>query len=674
MDARTVEQITEWDSRPFSGGFEALRDFADADFSGAVKVGGAWLFMLNGRVVGIFDGNIDSFEDANGEAYEAPHPSLPLLFSMQERGGKTQAKYYTNDTPLEEASSTLSSNKFTGYVELSENVLSGDYYVVYHGGRSMNVAYVGESEKLLTGDEAFQRANDEVGIYEVVAADVDIIDIPEPETPPEPEPEPTPTERQPSESAAESGSESEADSEPVPDSPPESDDDSVPSPPNDRQPAPSSQPSQASSPQTPPSQTTASESEPTPETEPTQTQDSPRRATPEEKREQKQSQSSQPTQSPQSSDSASETKTPASFSDEQQWRETTTIPSLDPEKSSSSKSRNTGVKQRRNTRQSPQRQSQNRNSRGAPASSSNRTKELEAELTARAKKIEALQTELKSVEVERDELKQERDRLQNELDQLRIELETVRQNSPGVTAERQITPQQAFTETNLFVRYGSKGKGTLADAAAGDASRETIESNLKLEHHTQFDVDGIAVDGKEYETFLHESMEYQFVSWLVVDLLYEIIETGHQRGLKDLFEGIQEIDRAELQGTLTAETEEGEERELSFDVILRDRMGNPLVVANINDSRDPATGEMLGSLVDASSDVASANNELSAAFQVTKSFFEPAALETTEDATSGGLLTREKRESFVKLSRKRGYHLCLVESRNGEFHLTVPEL
>ena len=194
MDVRTVEQISEWDSRPFSGGFETLHTLADEEFSGAVDAGGAWLFMLNSRVIGVFDGTIDSFEDADGTLFDAPHPSLPLLFSMKERGGKTQAKYYTNDTPLKEASETLASNKFTGYIELSENVLSGDYYVVYHGGRSMSAAYVGQSEQLYTGDEALSRANDEVGIYEVVAADVNVIDLPEiEESEPKPDPEPAST-------------------------------------------------------------------------------------------------------------------------------------------------------------------------------------------------------------------------------------------------------------------------------------------------------------------------------------------------------------------------------------------------------------------------------------------------------------------------------------------------
>ncbi|TKX77227.1 hypothetical protein EXE53_27735, partial [Halorubrum sp. SD626R] len=63
-----------------------------------------------------------------------------------------------------------------------------------------------------------------------------------------------------------------------------------------------------------------------------------------------------------------------------------------------------------------------------------------------------------------------------------------------------------------------------------------------------------------------------------------------------------------------------------------------------------------------------------AAFAGTESFFEPGALETAGDAVGGGLFSRSKRASFVKLSRKRGYHLCLVEARDGGFHMTVPDL
>jgi hypothetical protein len=108
--------------------------------------------------------------------------------------------------------------------------------------------------------------------------------------------------------------------------------------------------------------------------------------------------------------------------------------------------------------------------------------------------------------------------------------------------------------------------------------------------------------------------------------------------------------------------------------VLRDRMGNPLVVANVNDSRDAATEGMMVQLNEDAQAVKKRHDEFCSAFMVTTSFFEPGALETAAEATSGSLLSRDSRKSFVKLSRKRGYHLCLVETRSGNFHINVPEL
>jgi hypothetical protein len=185
MDSETIETVTEWSSEPYSGGYGGLRDLAGREFTGAVTDGTAWLFVLNGRFVGVSGGDIESFEDADGTAYAAPDPSLPLLFAMREEGGETRAKYYTNDTPLSEVDRTLSAGNFTGYVELSENVLSGDYFLVYHGGRRLACAFVGtgSSPETLTGEEAFERADDEVGIYEVRTVGVEVLEVPEPAEP-----------------------------------------------------------------------------------------------------------------------------------------------------------------------------------------------------------------------------------------------------------------------------------------------------------------------------------------------------------------------------------------------------------------------------------------------------------------------------------------------------------
>lgn len=184
MRTETETRITSWETRPVENGYAGLHALAEAAFSGAITADETWLFMLDGRPIGLSDGPIESFSEGDSTAYVAAHPALPLLFAMRERGGETTARYYTDDTPLADTAETLSSSEFTGYVELSENVLSGEYYLVYHRGRSIQVAFVGESGRLLTGDEALSRANEEVGIYEVTAIALEELDLPEP--PPEP--------------------------------------------------------------------------------------------------------------------------------------------------------------------------------------------------------------------------------------------------------------------------------------------------------------------------------------------------------------------------------------------------------------------------------------------------------------------------------------------------------
>jgi hypothetical protein len=103
-------------------------------------------------------------------------------------------------------------------------------------------------------------------------------------------------------------------------------------------------------------------------------------------------------------------------------------------------------------------------------------------------------------------------------------------------------------------------------------------------------------------------------------------------------------------------------------------MGDPLFVADINASRNATTEAMVESLVENTGTIAQGDESLAAGFYVTESFYEPGALEAVSEETGSGLLSRSKKLSHVKLTRKRGYHLCLVEARNGEFHLNVPDL
>ncbi|MFC7223031.1 hypothetical protein ACFQKF_07750 [Halalkalicoccus sp. GCM10025322] len=121
MRTETETRITSWETRPVENGYAGLHALAEAAFSGAITANETWLFMLDGRPIGLSDGPIESFSEGDSTAYVAAHPALSLLFAMRERGGETTARYYTDDTPLADTAETLSSSEFTGYVELSEN-------------------------------------------------------------------------------------------------------------------------------------------------------------------------------------------------------------------------------------------------------------------------------------------------------------------------------------------------------------------------------------------------------------------------------------------------------------------------------------------------------------------------------------------------------------------------
>ena len=809
MSMRTAELVSEWDSVPFDGGYEGLRALEAREFSGAVVSGPTRLFMLNGTVVGVLDGDLEAFEDGGGTARQAPHDALPLLVVMQARAGEPRAQYYTEETAISDVDRTLTDGKFTGYVELSENVLSGDYYLVYHQGRSMSVAWVGSSQRLVTDDEAFEQADGEVGIYQVMPAEIEPIALPEPEStggdsavggavggvesnpsePAEAEPSSDPADVEPATESTDtdpSADPTDEFAEPALDgeqtetttaatSDPSTAEDSggqstAPSGPPGSKAAGSSQgtavdESQSGSgsasettrtdresatdqPTESPSETTTdtasgvterterepsagtterTEPEPSAETnERTASQsDSVTRETTEsttagragsetpDSRERVSSESpdqpATPTNAenePTDTDSGPAESPTAGGSASASALETWSIPSLDPELSSSDDTAavaNQSEPQRdptpsepattdrqpeqtttdrqpeqTTTDRQPEQTAQDTDEREPQAAP---TAELEATLEEREAQIRELEGEIQQLTAENEDIAAERDRLQGELEEARAEIQRLQSQLDAAdtpdTAGLSLSTTEAIDGTNLFVRYHSKGEATLKKAQDGGVDRDAVEENLRLEYHTQFDGEDAVVDGVEFETFLRESIQYRFVDWLVRNLLYEIRDTGHANAMSVLYEALPAIDRAELNGNVSVKyTEDGQEHreQQQFDVVVRDRMGNPLIVANINDSRQAATDSQMTDIVRNAERVGDSSGSLSAAFLVTSSFFEPEALETAEEATSSGLFSRDKRKSFVNLSRKDGYHLCLLEARNKEFHLAVPEL
>ncbi|MFB6134638.1 MAG: hypothetical protein ABEJ55_06585 [Halanaeroarchaeum sp.] len=779
MQTRTVEQVESWNARPFSGSFRELHDLADDEFSGAVVADDTWAFFLNGRVVGVFQGDIDDFDDASGTVYTAPDPALPLLFSMQERGGSTQAKYFTEDTSVESADSTLRDANFTGFLELSENVLSGDYYVAYYGGRSMSAAFIGQNERLVTGEEAFERANDEVGVFEVRKVSMTITEIP---SPAEPEPsddvsgavetdseesdtpatgtgksatssaeaegraggtpseeaseadageEPTETdpvtfqEAEPDRSgedesdtttAGDTGAAAGAESarppadDPDASSPPS--DSSAPSKGDDESPAKSPSPSDADAPRDQePSQDTASVDDSAPESDDRTAHEKAVAEWAKQDREDR-------------SDSTDQDL----FREEAQWRETNTIPALDPDEcesgetdSATTPARGSGgetTSESPSSRESAKRETDSRDvtdsrdagarggsarerSASGSAESPSRSAgsesaeggarqgrdpgadvaKLERAVAARDERIESLESELQSAESERDELRQtvsdlksERDELERRISDLEDDLASAAPSSEDAPVTTDLSPSEALAGTNLFVRYDSKGQPTLDAIDDAGVDHQEIVENLRLDHHTQFDASTATVDGTAFEAFLRESARFRFVRWLVEDLPTELADSGAKAVLRDVYDAVPEFDRVEFDGTVEVQNG-GESSRHQFQIVVRNRMGEPLVVADTEPSREAVRGAEMDDLITRATAVANGADSLAGAFYVTASFFEPDALERAQEAADeGGFFSRSDRESYVKTSRKQGYHLCLIEDRSDTFHLTVPEI
>ncbi|GGN19861.1 DUF7527 domain-containing protein [Halarchaeum nitratireducens] len=788
MQTRTAERVESWDARPYEGGADALAQLAAADFSGVVAAGGAHLFFVNGRAVAVADGTVADVVEGSGEARSAPERSLSLLLAMHESDGETRARYYTNETPLAETDEALRDAGFTGYVELSENVLSGDYYVAYYGGRSFPVAFVGNVPTVLTGEEAFERAADEVGVYDVVSVDFDFPDLPEPEesvdgtdgaaagaggddatragadtevrgddaatvggaaladendrvddedahesddaggegtrerdvpdelaiaaagpaddegadadggaggtgdeSPGEADDESrdgTSDEDADDTDAGDSGGESDAAAlESLgagSDSPVDADRDDGAS---DRRgdvtserDAPTADAEETDAVQSDGERTETAESDdgvdvgatadarttgrdaPTADDRPTGDDERPGSVGADE--------TSPADSGPDADDAGADgdgVRTGTKADDDADADADGPAPENGTER--------VGVAEREVHVAELREAIEEREARIA---------DYEDRLAERAERVETLTERAETAEAAVEERDAELDRLRAERDDLRetvatledrvAELESALDAAGGrVDPATELDPETALAGTNLFVRYESKAEPTLD--ALGEADPEAIDANLRLEHHTSFDAVDATVSGDDYRTFLEASAPYRFVSWVVRDLPFEIDETGHRTGLAELYEAIPEIDRAELDGTVAVGTESGETVTESFDVVLRDGMGDPLAVAALNTGRGPVDGDEMEALTAAASRISEGVETLTAAFYVTASFFEPDALEAANDATSdGSFLRRSEKESYVRVARKRGYHLCLVEDRAGSFHVTVPGL
>jgi hypothetical protein len=601
------EYIESWERRSVADGHAGLATLAEDGFDGVVRAGSATAYLLNGRIVGIEGGDIDSFEAASLTVHVAPEQPLPLLFAMRAGDPEPQGRYYTEETPIETVHDRLSEGGFTGYLELSENVLSGDYYLVYYGGQSLPVAFLGaDRDRVLAGEEAYDRTIDEVGIYHVVPVDIAVSEVPTP-------PAVDATDDDPDTTVASDtdASDTAADEKP-----------------GDTSATPAAQHDDA------PDAATDEDSAVAPDTEPSATatgdDTAPARA-------------AAANESP--SDLAEDTEQPATSvedpSDTEATAATTADTAGDSEAAADTTPRPGDAIPADEAPPSAASTDDDQSSPTGPDDSAARDAAIE--------------------------------RLQSRIDELEAELAAARDDTTTTddSSGPSLSPADARARTTFLVRYEDRSRGTLADALDGSIDRDTLAANLRLEPHADFETATAVVDDRPYAAFIEDTLAYRIGRWLIGDLGPAILAADAAAELADIVEALPAIDRLALDASIDVDAEGADA--VSFDIVCRSRHGDPLVVIDHATTHDAIGSAPVATLLENATTVADGTDTLAAALYVTESYYGPAAIETVEEATAGGLLSRSAKASYVKAARN-GFHCCLAEARDDTVRLTEPEL
>lgn len=619
LDEDAITHIESWPSTTLAEA-DGLDDLPP-EFNGVVTAGNIWLFVVNGSIVGRVGGDRDDVQERRATAYDASEPTQPLLFAMQEAEGQTEAEYYTGNTPVSEADEELAGD-FVGYIELSEDVLSGDYYAVYDGDTSMYVGFLGGGE-VVTGDEALDKADNEVGVYEIVSVELDVEEISIDAT----EEDDEAAEQESEEVEGEDDDEDDTGIEPRSredyeweldaeddeldgehDSERDTDDSFFEDEDGGSASATNSQTEQGKGVAATPDSTDA----------PVQSMERDEADFDELKSEH--------------DDDDSELELPESVAEEMASPPDSTVPQ----------------------EEITTLQQQMKRLAGEIASNGTDVERLQQQVADLAEKAETVMRRQRDLEERVEEFQAEAPVSESE-------------SSETKSVEQTLERGEALDKLDVFLRYESRADPTIEDAAASEASQEEANENIKFEVHSQFDADETDIEGgKTPEEFLEETIEHRFVEHAATELLYEIMETNNKQGLQSLYDSIQQINRAEFNGSV----EVGEES-VKFDLVIRDQRGRPLIVGDAENGNQPVKRDQIESLIDKANSVSGEYGQLGAAVFLTTSFYESGALESADKATKDGFISR--RQSVVKDSGNN-YQLCLLEGREDSFHMTMPEL
>lgn len=108
----------------------------------------------------------EKLENNNCKLYIPPNDEILILLGFNILGYTTlDDELYTNNQEIKDLDDKLQKKDFTGFIEISENTISGNHYIMYYNGSRYNLTT--KNEEFIIGDKSHSMCLSHVGIYEL---------------------------------------------------------------------------------------------------------------------------------------------------------------------------------------------------------------------------------------------------------------------------------------------------------------------------------------------------------------------------------------------------------------------------------------------------------------------------------------------------------------------------
>lgn len=150
-----------------------------------------YLIIYNGELLSVTESdsyqiikpskiNDDIFTDIDSiDLYIPDIKELVLVIGLESLGYSKLKSFYTEDTSIEEIDNKLQDSEFDGYIEISENTISGKHYSMYNNGSRSNLTI--KDSEYITGEKSHERALSYAGLYNLYKSNytynIDVKDI-----------------------------------------------------------------------------------------------------------------------------------------------------------------------------------------------------------------------------------------------------------------------------------------------------------------------------------------------------------------------------------------------------------------------------------------------------------------------------------------------------------------